>query len=247
MANWQENTTDYKTIKLGSPSSYWSYGLNRRLNLLKKELNFTSQKILDMGCGVGTFLEKFSKLGADVFGIDVDERKIKIAKKNFPNVQVAFAEKLPFDNNYFDLVFSHEVLEHVQDDQKAVDEALRVLKQGGKLIIFCPNIHWPFETHGIYKNGKYQFGNIFGVTYYPKALYNRLTPHVRNYSNKDLLKLFENKNVRILRHTHVYPGFDGLVSKLGFVGKIIRKIFEILEKTPLHYFGISHFLIVEKK
>lgn len=247
MSNWQKNTTDFERIKRGSPSSYWSYGLERRLNLTKQFVNFKEKKVLDVGCGVGMFLKKFRELGADVYGVDIDKEKIEIAKKQFTNVQISGGENIPFVNNNSDVVWLHEVLEHVNDDQKTIEECMRVLKGGGKLVIFCPNRLWPFETHGIYFRGKYKFGNIPLVTWMPNFIYKKLTPHVRNYSNGGLKKLFEKIDCKIVHHSHVFPGFDGLVAKLGTVGKLFRKIFEILERTPFHNFGISHFLIVEKK
>jgi SAM-dependent methyltransferase len=248
MANWQQNTDSFQRIKMGSPSSYWSYGLNKRLQLVQKYLDFDHKKILDMGCGLGEFMIHFNKLGAESFGIEVDPEKVALIKdaEIKSHVQVAPAERLPFSEETFDLVFSHEVLEHVNDDRQAIAEALRVLKPGGKFIIFCPNIRWPFETHGIYLGKKYLFGNIPLVTYLPRFIYKKLTPHVRNYSNKDLLGLFPKNSVKIIVHRHVFPGFDGLVAKLGLFGKIIRMFLNVYEKSPLHYFGISHFLIVEK-
>ena len=46
----------------------------------------------------------------------------------------------------------------------------RVGKPGGRAVIFCPNRGYPFETHGIYWNGKYHFGNKFFVNYLPRTL-----------------------------------------------------------------------------
>lgn len=248
MGNWQEEANDdFDTIKMGSPSSFWSYGLNKRLEKVKKIVDFKGKKVLDVGCGIGMFLSKFQELGGDVYGVDVDERKIEIAKKTYSNVFVSPAEKLDFADNTFDIVFSHETIEHVDDDKKAIEESLRVLKPGGLIVIFCPNIRWPFETHGIYVDGKYQFGNKFGVTYLPREKYKKLIPHVRNYSNKDLLGLFDKNQIEVVHHSHVFPGFDGLVNRAGVVGKIARTILDLLESTPLHYFGISHFLVVKKR
>ncbi len=48
-------------------------------------------------------------------------------------------------------------------------EIFRVLKPGGRLVLFCPNRGYPFETHGIYWRGKYHFGNIPLVNYLPQA------------------------------------------------------------------------------
>jgi SAM-dependent methyltransferase len=249
MTNWQKDTNDFDRIKKGSPSSYWSTGLQKRFDLVLSHIkDFKGKKILDVGCGVGTFLQKFSQVGMEAFGVELDKQKVDciLDKELYSKIRISPAENLPFEDNTFDFVFSHEVLEHVDNDQKAVTEALRVLKPNGQFIIFCPNIRWFFETHGIYIGKKYIFGNIPLVTYLPRFLYNKLTPHVRNYSNRDIKKLFKNQNVNFEIHRHVFPGFDGLIRKLGVLGKIVRRILDTLENTFLHYFGISHFVIVEK-
>jgi len=62
----------------------------------------------------------------------------------------AAGEHLPFADGTFDLILSHEVLEHVADDRKAVAEVTRVLRPGGRAVLFVPNRGYPFETHGIY-------------------------------------------------------------------------------------------------
>ena len=65
-------------------------------------------------------------------------------------------------------------------------ECAAVLAEGGRLVLFCPNRGYPFETHGIYIRGEYRFGNKFLVNYLPKKWRNRLAPHVRAYSRKDI-------------------------------------------------------------
>lgn len=192
------------------------------------------------------FLKKFKHLGANVFGIDVDEKKVKLAKKITSYVSISYAEKLPFKDNNFDIVWLHEVLEHVDDDRKTIEECFRVLKKGGRLVIFAPNRLWPFETHGIYVGKKYYFGNIPFVTYLPSIIYKRLTPHVRNYFRGDLNKLFKGHSYSVVKHMGVFPGFDKLKYKIPVIGAFIVKLFRFLEKTPLNIFGISHFVVVEK-
>lgn len=246
--NWQENAEgDFEKIKQGSPSSFWSSGLQRRLELTQKFVDFKGNKVLDVGCGTGMFLGKFKELGAEVYGIDVDEDKVRIAKEKYVNVMKAPAEDLPYKDKFFDIVWSHEVLEHVDNDRKAIQESIRVLKPGGKLVVFCPNKLWPFETHGIYLGNRYIFGNIPFVPWSPYPLYDLLTPHVRNYSNKKLEELFRNLPVQIVTHTHIFPGFDQIKRRSRILSKIVKAILYPLENTPLHNFGLSHFLIVEKK
>lgn len=244
--NWQQKAESFRQVKYGSPSLDWTSGLQHRLNIACKYVEFKGKKVLDVGCGVGMFMHQFKKLGAEVYGIDVDKDKVKIAKKRFNNVYEAPAEKLPFRKDSFDIVWLHEVIEHVEDDEKTISEAFRVLKPGGKLVIFAPNRLWPFETHGIFKNDKYHFGNIPLVTYLPSNIYKKLTPHVRNYYKKDLFRILKGASFKVIKYQGVFPGFDKLASRIPVFGKLIVGVFRVLEKTPLNRFGISHFLVVEK-
>lgn len=244
--NWQKDAKTEKEVQLGSPSLEWTSGLQHRLGLMQKYIDFKDAKVLDVGCGVGMFLEKLQQLGAEVYGVDVDERKVESAKLRIKTVEFAPAEKMPFRKDSFDVVFLHEVIEHVDDDEKAIDEAMRVLRPGGNLVIFAPNRLWPFETHGIYLKGKYKFGNIPLVPYLPSNVYNKLTPHVRSYRKKTLFELLKGNSYKKIVHRGVFPGFDKLSSRIPIIGPLFVKFFRIFEKTPLHRFGISHFLVVEK-
>ena len=94
----------------------------------------------------------------------------------------AAGERLPFPDDSFDLILSHEVLEHVADDRQAVEEMRPRAAPGGRAVIFVPNRGYPFETHGIYWRGRYHFGNIPLVNYLPRRWRDRLAPHVRVYS-----------------------------------------------------------------
>lgn len=244
--NWQKDTKEKEQIKLGSPSLEWTSGLQMRLELARKYVDFKGKKVLDVGCGVGMFLREFTKLESEVFGIDIDEKKISIAGKEFENVELAPSEKIPFRKNIFDVVWLHEVIEHVDDDTETVRECLRVLKPGGKLVVFAPNKLWPFETHGIYIGKKYKFGNIPIVTYLPSSIYEKLVPHVRNYRKKDLYALLKGSSYKKVHYQGVFPAFDKLASKIPLFGTMIQVFFRLINKTPFNRFGISHFLIVEK-
>lgn len=251
-----------KVAKLGHPSYVWRTGQERRLEMVRKYVPLKGKKILDIGCGIGTYLSAFKRFTTDLYGVEIDEKRAKEATlrlrlstgsgrrsgqgKVAPKIFVAPAEKLPFDDASFDVVFSHEVLEHVEDDRKAVEEAVRVLKPGGHLVIFVPNRLFPFETHGFYLREGYLFGNIPLINYLPNRLRNEFAPHVRAYTAGDIKRLFEGLPVRLWRITQIYPGFDKISAKIPFIGNLLRQIFYFLEKTPLRIFGLSHFLIAEK-
>jgi SAM-dependent methyltransferase len=138
------------------------------------------------------------------------------------------------------------VIEHVQDDRLAICEMARLLKPGGRIVLFAPNRGYPFETHGIYWKGTYSFGNKLFVNYLPRALRNRLAPHVRVYSKKDLQRLFEGLPVKFIERIVIFGAYDNLIARFGPLGKILRGTLQFLEKTPLKILGLSHFWVVEK-
>jgi len=214
--------------------------------MIRRYIPLEGEKILDVGCGIGTYLQAFKRFTNELYGVEIDEGRARQAKKVTPNILVAPAEKLPFDDAAFDIVFSHEVLEHVKNDRKAVEEAVRVLKPGGYLVIFAPNRLFPFETHGFYLGEKYIFGNIPLINYLPNCLRNRLAPHVRAYTVGDIKKLFEGLPVQFIVFTQIYPGFDKIFARILFLGGSLRQIFYRLEETPLRIFGLSHFIIAQK-
>ena len=200
--------------------------------------------MLDVGCGVGTFLARLRELGvAAVAGVDVDAQGLRRAAQVTPTVARAVAEHLPFRDGAFDLVLMHEVLEHVQDDAAALREASRVLAPGGHLVLFCPNRLFPFETHGVFLGRRYLFGNVPLVNYLPDPLRRRLVPHARAYTAAGLRRLWAGLPLRPLVHSQVFPGFDKASWRWGPLGWALRGL-QRLEVTPLRILGLSHFVIL---
>lgn len=245
--------SETKFAHLGKPGGSFSKGFERRLRMMQGKVDFKDKKILDLGCGMGVWLDQFSKLTApeNVYGEDLDSEIIADLISRKPQyagrVVACPAEALTFPDNFFDIVFANEVIEHVEDDRKVIEEVMRVLKPGGLFIQFTPNRGWPFETHGIFLFGKYIWGNIPLLPWLPKFFYKVFAPHVRNYTGRDLRNLFKGLDVEVVHHSHVFPGFDGLSRRFGIIGRGLQKFFFFLERTPLHFFGISHFLIVRKR
>jgi SAM-dependent methyltransferase len=204
-------------------------------------------KVLENGCGVGEYLSRLSEEAAFSVGVDIEFPRLEEARKKNSQLVCAAGEALPFKRDSFDMVLSNEVIEHVQDDRQAIAECAAVLAEGGRLVLFCPNRGYPFETHGIYINGDYRFGNKFLVNYLPKKWRDRLAPHVRAYSRKDITRLFTGLPVAFVFRTIIFGGYDNIIQRMPFLGKLIRAKFQALEKTPLKFFGLSHFWVVEKK
>jgi SAM-dependent methyltransferase len=238
-----------KAAERGEPSYVWRSGQDRRLGMILGVVGgLDSARVLDDGCGIGTYVEKLSPLAKEVYGLDYErERVAEGARRLGRQVLVCGAgEHLPFRDATFDLVLSNEVIEHVQDDREAVAEMARVTRPGGHVVIFCPNRWYPVEQHGVYWRGRYHFGNIPLVNYLPDPLRNRLAPHVRAYTRGRLRSLFEGLPIRVVHHTVVFGGYDNLAHRLGLLGRVIQRTMHALERTPLRTLGLSHFVVLKR-
>jgi SAM-dependent methyltransferase len=236
-----------KAALRGEPSYVWREGQQRRLKMIEDAAGERLRgRVLDDGCGVGMYVEQLGRTGARVAGIEYDFERARQASGHSRDILNAASEGLPFASGSFDLILSHEVIEHVRDDRSAVREMTRVLKPGGRAIIFCPNRGYPFETHGIYWRGRYHFGNKPLVNYLPRALRDRLAPHVRVYSPGDLPRLLAGAPARIVRQTVVFGAYDNIVARYGVFGRALRAVLQSLESTPLRVFGLSHLWVFEK-
>jgi SAM-dependent methyltransferase len=202
--------------------------------------------ILENGCGIGLYLERLAAQGGIAIGLEIDLERAREARERADHILAGLGERLPFPDDSFDVILSHEVLEHVQDDRAALQEMVRTLKPGGRILIFVPNRGYPFETHGIYWRGKYHFGNIPLVNYLPRRLRDRLAPHVRTYSRRDLEELFAGLPVRFVDRTVIFGAYDNIIARTPCLGRILRTVLQALEKTPARILGLSHFWVAEK-
>lgn len=232
----------------GNPSFVWRAGQERRLQMILAWAPDRLARALDAGCGVGMYVAALQAHAQQVFGFELEPNYLRQAQENVPSagLQQARGEALPYPDDFFDLILSHEVLEHVQDDRRATAELVRTLRPGGRAVIFAPNRLYPFETHGHYWQGNYHFGNTPLINYLPDPLRNRLAPHVRVYTRRGLLALFVGLPVLVRCHTQIFPGYDNIVARRPGLGRWLRLLTYALEQTPLTAGGISHFLVVEK-
>src|SRR2546427_6149051 len=98
-------------------------------------------RVLEIGCGLGTDGAQFAKAGADYTGVDLTEAAVQLARRRFEldglpgQFKTSDAENLSFPDESFDLVYSHGVLHHTPDTQRAVSEINRVLRPSGRAIV----------------------------------------------------------------------------------------------------------------
>ncbi len=231
----------------GEPSYVWRSGQERRLQMVAQWAKLENAVFLEHGMGVGMYAAQVhERYTPHVAGFDIELDRAIEAHAQVPYSVVAAAEALPYASHLFDTILSSEVLEHVQDDVLSAREMVRVTKPGGRMVIFVPNRWYPFETHGHYWRGEYHFGNTPLINYLPDSWRNQLAPHVKAYTKRGLLRLFDNTPVKIVHYSRIYGGYDNIVRRFGMPGKWLRSTLHRMENTPLDTWGLSHLLVLEK-
>lgn len=99
------------------------------------------QRVLEIGVGLGTDFVRFARAGATAVGVDLTETAVSLVRERLAlegldgHVSVADAEDLPFEDGGFDVVYSWGVLHHTPDPAKAIREAVRMVRPGGRLCV----------------------------------------------------------------------------------------------------------------
>lgn len=100
-------------------------------------------RLLSVGCGALHETKIFREKKLLIYGIDISENAIKLAKRKGIEVKIGDVRtKIPFKNNFFDVVYAGEVIEHLGLIGNFFYEINRVLKTQGTLIITCPLLSW---------------------------------------------------------------------------------------------------------
>lgn len=192
--------------------------LKRRVKEVLRSLDIkTKETVLDCGCGEGLYLMAMSGIFPDaaINGFDIDTSSMEVAKKHLEkaNPDREFSNRvnvdfkignicdMPYEDNYFDKICCSEVLEHVEDDRKALNELRRILKPGGKLVVTVPNHNYPFLWDPINK-----IAETFFKTHIKDGFFAGIwNMHLRLYDINEITGLVENagfeiKDVKALTH-----------------------------------------------
>ncbi|NML67021.1 class I SAM-dependent methyltransferase [Hymenobacter sp. RP-2-7] len=107
--------------------------------------------ILEIGCSGGPLLQRLRASGyTDVTGVDVSTAAIELAQaRGVPNVTVMDGAALAFSSSSFDLVIASDVLEHIENESRALQEWVRVLQPGGQLLVFVPAHNYLWSAHDV--------------------------------------------------------------------------------------------------
>ncbi|MFH1149158.1 MAG: methyltransferase domain-containing protein [Actinomycetota bacterium] len=205
------------------------------------------ERVLDVGCGLGTLLDTMvAAYGTTGVGIDLGHAGLKAAiacNTSGHGFHEADALNLPFRDGAFDLTVSYDVIEHVDDPARFVSETVRVLRPGGRLLIYTPSARDRWTWHWwerLLLRGRYNLGM------------DNLAGHdpARFLEPAGLAALLEDAGLRAVGtesfHSlftlildEVYPGFFYRVLKRArFVGPVFRML--ELADSPLSSAGYGN-------
>ena len=156
------------------------------MDLRKSDLN-----ILEVGCACGGTLLEINNINktANIYGIEINSNSAKLAK-NFANVSSANIEdsNLPYKQGFFDYIIFGDVLEHLYNPQKVLENIKPYLKEDGKIIASIPNIqHWSIIEELLKGNWSYTDAGILDKT------------HLRFFTRNEITKLFNNSGYEVIQ------------------------------------------------
>jgi SAM-dependent methyltransferase len=165
---------------------------------------FAGKSLLEIGCGMGTDLLQFARGGAHGTGVDLTPRSVEISSLHFglygmrADFVLADGERLPFDDESFDVVYSNGVLHHTPDTARAVRELHRVLKPGGIAKVMLYHRHSLYYwTEIILHRGILRGQLLRGhspeeiMSRYVEYSEHEARPLVKVYSRKEACELFK--------------------------------------------------------
>lgn len=136
-------------------------------------------RVLDLGCGMGGFLEGLGELGERVYPSDVSvEGLARCADRGFPGGVVSSGYALPYADASFDLVCMFDAIEHIEDDARVMREVARILVPGGLALATVPAYQF------LYANN------------------DRIAQHHRRYDRRMLRTALEQAGLVVERNTH---------------------------------------------
>ena len=161
------------------------------------------ERILEVGCGNGRSLKEILNKKPSIFGIDHDKKAIEDAKENFKdypnsNFEVAKAEKMPFENNYFDVITIMGTFANFgKKKQEILEEIKRVLKENGKIIISVFSENAFEERMEVYKRAGVKIKEIKGTTVTFEFDNSLGDDSSEQFSEKELREIFEKANLKV--------------------------------------------------
>lgn len=165
-------------------------------------------KILDIGCQRGDLCSTLKRLGHEPYGVEVVEDLLEDAQREYPSLNFRLADcetSIPFEDEFLDIAWAGDVIEHIRFTDVFINEINRVLKKGGLFILTTP-------MHNCLKN------LIIAIRDFEKH-FDPEFPHLRFYTVKSLKSVLEKRGFKLKT-----------VNYIGRIPPIANTIFAVAQK-----------------
>lgn len=147
---------EYSKIK---KNNWWFVTRNNFIySLIKKHTSRDDIKILDAGCAQGNLLLYLNDKGfKNIYGMDMDKNLLKQFKDSGIKAYAMDLRETDFDDETFDIIISSDIIEHIDNDMRAIHEMKRILKKNGIIIIFVPAFMSLWSYHDVINGHKRRY------------------------------------------------------------------------------------------
>lgn len=225
---------------LGNPSSaFGARGVAKRVGTVAQQLPPYGDRLLDVGCGDGTYTVELADGYVRVDAVDVEpdrlntfaERIARTPLEDRVGLHKMPAEALAFASDTFDRVTAFEVVEHLDDLEGGLAEVHRVLKPGGAFSLTTPNRWFPFETHGVLWGDRRRSTLTAPFLPWVRPLHERMSD-ARAFTTQEMGRLLRGAGLRVRAIDYLMPPFDRRPTAL-------QSMADAIEGTPLRVFGMA--------
>lgn len=179
--------------------------------LAQTDLLKPKDRILEIGCGIGTVVNELSSKGHDIIGIDISSEAIEYGRKKYSDIrlEVQAAETLPYEDASFEAVLSFDLFEHIAAIDKHISEVRRVLRPGGYYLFQTPN----------------RYSNIIYETLWTKSLqWRQYHPSLHSPGQLRRRMARHGFETRFVKMNPINKFTEKKLQKLGPLGYILRRV-----------------------
>ena len=179
--------------------------------LAQTDLLRLEDRILEIGCGIGTVVYELSSKGHDIAGIDISGEAIEYGREKYSDIrlEVQAAETLPYEDESFEVVLSFDLFEHIAAIDKHISEVRRVLGPGGYYLFQTPN----------------RYSNIIYETLWTKSLqWRQYHPSLHSPGQLRRRMARHGFETRFVKMNPINEFTEKKLRKLGPLGHILRRV-----------------------
>ena len=232
----QQNLNRLSSAQVDINHPYYLHYVSYHKELTRVISKYSKGDLLDIGCGNKPYESLFEGLIKSYIGCDIIQSSL-----NKVDV-ISSANNIPVENDTFDTVMSNQVIEHVEDHQGLVNEAFRVLKPGGSLILSGP-FSWPLheEPYDFFRFSKHGFKYILEKAGFEVI---EITPNGGMWANAGLtlIHAFEETEGKSFKMKVVMAMYHRLRFR-----KLINRMFNRLDNSYFNEFNTINYVVVAKK